>query len=162
MAASSCNVQVQKKKKKPLFYSPSSYNNIYTILFPTKIKMSHNPSYENAGFLQRVYYVVYGVWHVLVELCLPVIIAFAIIALVLFILLTVVMIIGNLLGYVDVDVDKKQKEEKSNSTKKTQTESSETTTTTIDISNKKTRIEMEIKLLEELIQAKQEQLKDLS
>ncbi|QKX53617.1 uncharacterized protein TRUGW13939_00696 [Talaromyces rugulosus] len=127
--------------------------------------MSHNPSYENAGFLQRVYYVVYGVWHVLVELCLPVIIAFAIIALVLFILLTVVMMIGNLLGYVDVDVDKKQKEEKeeeekSSLTKKTQTESSETTT--IDISNKKTRIEMEIKLLEELIQAKQEQLKDLS
>lgn len=83
--------------------------------------------------------------------------------------------IGNSLGYVDIHSDQKKKEkekeeeeeeeEKSDSSLSTKAEagwSEVTTATTIDISDKKTRIEMEIKLLEELLQAKQKQLKNLA
>jgi hypothetical protein len=135
--------------------------------------MSDRPSFEDAGFLQRVYYIIHGLW-VFIGIILPVIVAFAIIGLVLYILFVIALLIGDFLGYVDLD--KKQLEwgrgeKKSSLTKEAQTKSPETTTptattttttTTIDISNQKTRIEMEIKLLEELIQAKQEQLKDLT
>lgn len=119
---------------------------------------------EDLKFFEVVGLILHAVWSFFAKLLLPGIVAFSIIGAVAFALFTLAMMIGYLLGFVDIQPDKK-KNEKENEKEKDQADSSDAagaaTTSAIDMSDKKTRIEMEIKLLGDLLQAKQEQLKNL-